>query len=195
MDKDTGRVAAQPGSREPSPAVSAASGFDPSRGVRPADFIDAYREQVCKVGGGETCCRYLTMGAGGWSCAKRTDMRYTIDSRAAGMLAKGDNCDGVYDALPAFVLLRDRFEHKAGTIIYRAKSYDYGCASDDGALTGKPHTSMTLEPSGDYPFFTVPDEDFSPASGIAARSDETPQAAQPEGQEPDPKGDAQKVSS
>lgn len=29
------------------------------------------------------------------------------------------------------------------------------------------------------------------ASGIAARSDETPQAAQPEGQEPGPKGDAQ----
>ena len=33
------------------------------------------------------------------------------------------------------------------------------------------------------------------ASGIAARSDETPQAAQPEGQEPGPKGDAQPQSS
>lgn len=32
--------------------------------------------------------------------------------------------------------------------------------------------------------------DWSPASGIAAGTDETPQAAQPEGQEPDPQGDA-----
>lgn len=31
MTKDVGRVASPPGSREPSPSVSAASGFDPSR--------------------------------------------------------------------------------------------------------------------------------------------------------------------
>lgn len=33
MTQDDGRVPAAPGSREPSPSVSAASGFDPSRGA------------------------------------------------------------------------------------------------------------------------------------------------------------------
>lgn len=33
MNKDDGRVASPPGSREPRPSVSAASGFDPSRGA------------------------------------------------------------------------------------------------------------------------------------------------------------------
>jgi hypothetical protein len=36
--------------------------------------------------------------------------------------------------------------------------------------------------------FEVPER--AKAQGIAARSDETPQAVQPEGQEPDPEGDA-----
>lgn len=44
----------------------------------------------------------------------------------------------------------------AGTIVYRCKGYDYGCASDDTRMTGIEHKSFTLSETGDYPFFTVP---------------------------------------
>lgn len=148
----------------PSPTVSALRATPANAGCPPADFNDAYRADVCRIGQGEACCRYLALGAVGWSCEKRGNLRLAIDRRVDQMSAKSDNCDGVYDARPAFVLLRKRFEYAAGTIIYRAKGHDYGCASDDAYFTGKPHTSMTVDPSGDYPFFTVPDEDFAPAN-------------------------------
>ena len=56
MGKDVGRVPTAPGSREPSPSVSAASGFDPSREERagaalmrvvghPTDYIKHARER------------------------------------------------------------------------------------------------------------------------------------------------------
>lgn len=146
--------------------VDEAVATEQAQGVRPADFTDEHRANVCRMGQGADCCRYLTMGSQGWSCAKRTSLRFVIDRRVAEMTAKGDNCDGVYEARLAFVLLKDRFEHAAGTTIYKAAGYDYGCARDDWQATGIPHTSMTLEPSGDYPFFTVPDTDFEvvPAS-------------------------------
>jgi len=116
-------------------------------------------------------------------------MRYAIDARASKMTAQGDNCDGVYDPLPPFVLLKDRFEYKAGQLIYRARGYDYGCASDDEYATGLPHTSMTLEPSGDYPFFTVPNADFEPAKAIEAEGRDgvdgsVHESAAPEGSSP-----------
>lgn len=134
--------------------------------AQPITFNDAYRTETCKIGQGAECCRYLTMGADGFSCAKRTSLRYTIDNRVRKMNAKGDNCDGVYRPQPAFRLLRARFEVPAGTTIYKASGYDYGCASDDQRATGVPHTSMTLEPSGDYPFFTVPNGDFEPIDQV-----------------------------
>ena len=49
-----------------------------------------------------------------------------------------------------------RFDHPAGTVVYQAKFYDYGLASDDERCTGMPHRSVTLNPDGRYPFFTVP---------------------------------------
>lgn len=133
----------------------------------PADFTDEHRANVCKLGQGADCCRYLGMGAGGWSCEKRGSFRVAIDGRAETMRAKGDNCDGVYTPLPASVLTAERFGNPAGTVIYRAKGYDYGLANDDFRATGQPHSSMTLEPSGDYPFFTVPDSDYRPATTTA----------------------------
>lgn len=144
-------------------------------GIRPEGFTDEYRETVCKMGQGEECCRYLTCGARGFECAKHTSFAWQID-RKEDMRARGDNCDGVYNLRPAYRLLRDRFEHKAGATIYTAKGHDYGCARDDEYATGKPHTSMTLEPSGDYPFFTVPNEDFEPTSDtmLAERTKELP---------------------
>lgn len=46
--------------------------------------------------------------------------------------------------------------HKAGTVCYRTKKFDYGMANDDSRMTGVPHVCMTLRSDGDYPFFTVP---------------------------------------
>jgi hypothetical protein len=62
--------------------------------------------------------------------------------------------------LKAFRLKAARFEHPAGTVCYACVCPDYGCARDDERATGKPHRSMTLDSSGDYPFFTVPSEDL-----------------------------------
>ena len=55
-----------------------------------------------------------------------------------------------------YKLLNERFEHKAGTVVYPCKGYDYGLSSDDTRATGVEHRSMTTSPTGDYPFFTVP---------------------------------------
>ena len=52
-------------------------------------------KNVCKVGKGAECCRYITMGADGWSCEKLTSLAAVIDKRAATMNAKGDNCAGI----------------------------------------------------------------------------------------------------
>jgi hypothetical protein len=47
----------------------------------------------------------------------------------------------------------------AGTIVYTLRLFDYGSAADDTVLLGKPYISVTLDPDGDYPFFTVPVDD------------------------------------
>jgi hypothetical protein len=49
---------------------------------------------------------------------------------------------------------------KVGDIVYGAKHYDYGLASDDTILLGVEHKSVTLNKDGDYPFFTVPVADL-----------------------------------
>lgn len=46
--------------------------------------------------------------------------------------------------------------YNRGLTIYRAEKYDYGLASDDTRMTGIEHWSMTLDPAGGYPTFTVP---------------------------------------
>jgi hypothetical protein len=60
------------------------------------EVTDTHAKEVCKLGQGAACCRYLTMGPRGWSCEKHGDLRYYIDDRAnAGkMTAVSDNCDG-----------------------------------------------------------------------------------------------------
>lgn len=52
---------------------------------------------VCKIGQGHDCCRYLCMGAGGWSCEKHGELKATIDHRVASgaFTARGDNCNGI----------------------------------------------------------------------------------------------------
>jgi len=51
---------------------------------------------VCKIGQGHDCCRYLMVGAGGFECAKHGSLQALLDSRVATktIVARGDNCDG-----------------------------------------------------------------------------------------------------
>lgn len=63
----------------------------------------------------------------------------------------------------SFVMLTDSQinpDAVKGTIVYKAAKADYGCASDDTAMTGIPHISVSLKPDGDYPFFTHPLRDL-----------------------------------
>lgn len=67
----------------------------------------------------------------------------------------------------AYKLLRDsKLEPtaKAGTLVYDCAGYDYGTANDDTRMTGVVHKSVTLDPGGDYPFFTVPASDLERVS-------------------------------
>jgi hypothetical protein len=58
--------------------------------------IDAeHAKDVCLLGQGHECCRYLTMGSGGFQCAKKTSLRMTLDARGDTMVARGDNCSGL----------------------------------------------------------------------------------------------------
>ncbi len=56
-----------------------------------------YLLEVCKLGKGEVCCRYLSNNGGVWMCAKFTPLRAFLDKRSASgaMRAKGDNCEGL----------------------------------------------------------------------------------------------------
>jgi hypothetical protein len=49
---------------------------------------------------------------------------------------------------------------KAGTVVYDCVKCDYGCASDDSYYKKEHHTSITLDSTGDYPFFTHPTKDL-----------------------------------
>jgi hypothetical protein len=44
---------------------------------------------------------------------------------------------------------------KAGMMVYTCKNPDYGVANHDTRMTGEKHISVTLDPEGGYPFFTV----------------------------------------
>jgi len=51
---------------------------------------------ICKIGQGKLCCRYLVVGGKGFECSKHTDTKTYIDARvkAKSMNARGDNCKG-----------------------------------------------------------------------------------------------------
>lgn len=46
---------------------------------------------------------------------------------------------------------------KAGTVVYSPRAHDYGLASDDTRMRGIQHVSVTLQPDGGYPVFTIPE--------------------------------------
>lgn len=56
---------------------------------------------------------------------------------------------------------------KVGDPVFYCRGHDYGMASDDTALTGIQHVSVTLDENGDYPFFTIPREDIQAESDNA----------------------------
>ena len=49
---------------------------------------------ICKIGQGKDCCRYLVCGVGGFECAKLSGLKTLIDHRVELMTAQGDNCEG-----------------------------------------------------------------------------------------------------
>lgn len=64
--------------------------------------------------------------------------------------------------MQAYELLKPRFEHEAGTIVYKMDGHSYGLASEDTEVTGVQHITVTLDFDGGYPGFTVPLEDLKP---------------------------------
>lgn len=63
-------------------------------------MIAGYIADTCKAGQGPATCRYITMGADGWACAKLLPLlKATIDNKVSRgtMKAQGDNCPGVDD--------------------------------------------------------------------------------------------------
>ena len=50
---------------------------------------------VCKIGQGKDCCRYILSDINGFECGKHTDFKELIDNRINNMVAKGDNCEGL----------------------------------------------------------------------------------------------------
>jgi hypothetical protein len=72
--------------------------------------------------------------------------------------------------LSAYRILRaDRASSpvEVGATVYRLFGWDYGCAADDTRLLGFDHVAVTLEPDGDYPFFTIPLADLEPIEAPA----------------------------
>ncbi len=47
-----------------------------------------------------------------------------------------------------------------GETVYRCTGHDYGCANDDTIVTGIRHISVTKDANGEYPFFTIPEDDL-----------------------------------
>ena len=61
------------------------------------DYPDeGWVRNVCKVGQGVVCCRYLTITGSGLSCEKHSPLRDLLDERVATktITAQGDNCPG-----------------------------------------------------------------------------------------------------
>lgn len=43
-------------------------------------------EEVCKIGQGNDCCRYLVVGPNGFECAKHTALKRYLDTRVTNKL-------------------------------------------------------------------------------------------------------------
>ena len=66
--------------------------------------LSEYIKQVCKIGQGADCCRYLGCGAEGFECLKfEPGMKQVVDRAWAidEHVAQGDNCAGQQHLLTA----------------------------------------------------------------------------------------------
>ena len=59
------------------------------------DILNEKLRNVCRIGQGHDCCRYLIASGRGLECAKLTPLKTMLDSRGDTMTAQGDNCEGV----------------------------------------------------------------------------------------------------
>jgi hypothetical protein len=51
---------------------------------------------VCKIGQGAACCKYLLVGPGGFECAKEEGYKELVDKAwNSSKNAQGDNCNGL----------------------------------------------------------------------------------------------------
>ena len=59
-------------------------------------MITTHVKDICKIGQGHDCCRYLVMGSTGFACAKYSSAKSILDARVKNhdIVARGDNCDG-----------------------------------------------------------------------------------------------------
>ena len=58
----------------------------------------AHLSQVCQIGNGEHCCKYVFLTpAAGFVCAKHSLLKVSLDNfaREKRMKAQGDNCEGL----------------------------------------------------------------------------------------------------
>ena len=60
-----------------------------------------YINNVCKIGQGSKCCRYLGAGAKGFECLKNTSLKEMLDKRVKNktIIARGDNCQGIKETI------------------------------------------------------------------------------------------------
>jgi len=57
-------------------------------------------KDICRIGQGEECCRYLVCGSDGFECGKLNhSIKAAIDKRN-DMVAKADNCSCPHDGEP-----------------------------------------------------------------------------------------------
>lgn len=55
---------------------------------------DQWAKDVCKIGQGKACCRFLTMAAEGFSCEKFSRLGPILTAKSPKMTAQSDNCLG-----------------------------------------------------------------------------------------------------
>jgi predicted AAA+ superfamily ATPase len=60
-------------------------------------FTDERLQNICRIGQGHACCRYLLAGSKGFECGKHSVFKSLLDKRVANeeMVARGDNCEGL----------------------------------------------------------------------------------------------------
>ena len=64
------------------------------------NISEVQAKEVCKIGQGNECCRYLTLSSLGFLCGKHTELRSVLNAKVdrGEMVAQGDNCEGLTGA-------------------------------------------------------------------------------------------------